>query len=199
MENVHKHVFNFFKDNSVITTLQPGFVPSKSTTNQLGVIYKCNTFCKALDDGKEVRAVFCDVTKAFDRVWHKNLLFKLNSIGINGTLLQWFTDYLRDRKQRVVVPEDSSDWCFIKVGVPQGSILGPLLFLVFINDTEEEINSYIWLYADETSLYIVVDDPLDSAIKLNADFSRIDIWACHAASEIYLRQKIITDYLFLVH
>ena len=83
--------------------------------------------------------------------------------------------------------------------MPQGSILGPLLFLVFINDIEEEINSYIWLYADETSLYIVVDDPLDSAIKLNADFSRIDIWACHAPSEIHLRQKIITDFLFLVH
>ena len=125
-KNVHKHVFNFFKDNNVITTLQSGFVPGDSTTNQLLDIY--NTFCKALDEGKEVRAVFCDVSKTFDRVWHKGLLFKLNSVGINGTLLQWFTDYLKDRKQRVVLPGVSSDWCFIKAGVPQGSILGPLLF-----------------------------------------------------------------------
>ena len=151
---VHKHVFNFFKDNNVITTLQSGFVPGDSTTNQLLDIY--NMFCKALDDGKEVRAVFCDVSKAFDRVWHKGLLFKLNSVGINGTLLQWVTDYLKDRKQRVVLPRVSSDRCFIKAGVPQGSILGPLLFLVFINDIIEEINSSFMLFADDTSLYIML-------------------------------------------
>ena len=121
--------------------------------------------------------MFCDVSKAFDRVWHKCLLFKLNSVGINGTVLQWFTDYLKDRKQRVVLPEVSSDWCFIKAGVPQGSILGPLLFLVFIYDTVEEINSSIRLFTNDTSLYIIVDDPLDAAIKLNAELSRIDMWA----------------------
>ena len=76
MENViHKHMFNFFKDHEVLTRLQSGFVPGDSTANQLVDIY--NTFCKALDDGKEVRAVFCDISKAFDRVWHKGLLFKL--------------------------------------------------------------------------------------------------------------------------
>ena len=172
-KNVHRHVFNFFKDNNVITTLQSGFVPDDSNTNQLLDIYK--TFCKALDEGKEVCAVFCDVSKAFDRVWHKGLLFKLKSVGINGTLLQWFTDYLKDRKQRVVLPGVSSDWCFIKAGVPQGSILGPLLFLVFINDIEEEINSSIRLFADDTSLYIIVDDPLDAAIKFQSVFNSLNV------------------------
>ena len=78
----------FFRDHNVITTLQSGFLPGDSTINQLTDLY--NTFCKALDDGKEVRAIFCDVSKAFDRVWHKGLLFKLKSVGISGSLLNWF-------------------------------------------------------------------------------------------------------------
>ena len=86
--------------------------------NQLIDIY--NTFCKALDEGKEVRAVFCDVSKAFDRVWHTGLLYKLNRAGISGPLLSWFTNYLNNRKQRVVLPGTSSSWKPIKAGVPQG-------------------------------------------------------------------------------
>ena len=100
MENiVHKHVFNFFNANNVITSLQSGFVPGDSSANQLVAIY--NTFSKALDDCLEVKAVFCDISKAFDRVWHKGLLLKLKSVG---SLLGWFQNYLSDRKQRVVLP-----------------------------------------------------------------------------------------------
>ena len=123
---VDKHIFNFFQENHVITTLQSGFVPGDSTVNQLTDLY--NTFCQALDEGKEVRAVFCDTSKAFDRVWHKGLLYKLSSVGITGPLLQWFTDYLDNRKQRVVLSETASSWTSLKAGVPQGSIFGPLLF-----------------------------------------------------------------------
>ena len=78
---VHKHVFNFFQANHAITTLQSGFVPGDSTVNQLTDLY--NTFCHALDEGKEVRAIFCDISKAFDRVWHQGLLYKLSSNGIS--------------------------------------------------------------------------------------------------------------------
>ena len=82
---VHKHVFNFCRDNSILTALQSGFVPGDSTVNQLIDLY--NTFCKALDEGKEVRAVFCDISKAFDRVWHRGLLYKLRRIGISPLLV----------------------------------------------------------------------------------------------------------------
>ena len=79
---VYKHVFNFFIERHVITTLQSGFTAGDSTVNQLVDIY--NTFCRALDEGKEVRAVFFDISKAFDRVWHKGLLFKLHYVCISG-------------------------------------------------------------------------------------------------------------------
>ena len=95
-------MFNYFNDHSLITCLQSGFVPGDSTVNQLVDIY--NTFCKALDNGLEVRAVFCDISKAFDRVWHKGLIYKLKRAGINGLLLDWLNDYLTNRKQRVVIP-----------------------------------------------------------------------------------------------
>ena len=172
---VHKHVFNFFRDYNIITSFQSGFIPGDSTVNQLTDIY--NTFCKALDEGKEVRAIFCDISKAFDRVWHKGLLFKLNSVGICGSLLSWFTDYLDSRKQRVVLPGVNSNWSSLKSGVPQGSILGPLLFLLYINDIVENINSSIRLFADDTSLYIIVDDPIEAASQLNSDIEKVHEWA----------------------
>ena len=172
---VHKHMFNYFNDNSIITCLQSGFVPGDSTVNQLVDIY--NTFCKALDNGLEVRAVFCDISKAFDRVWHKGLIYKLKRAGINGLLLDWLSDYLTNRKQRVVIPGGTSDWQFIRAGVPQGSILGPLLFLLYINDIVADIQSCVRLFADDTSLYIIVDNPISAAEMINTDLETIHRWA----------------------
>ena len=121
--------------------------------------------------------MFCDISKAFDRVWHKGLIFKLESIGVSDSLLRWFGDYLVERKQRVVLPGAASSWQNIKAGVPQGSILGPLLFLIYINDIVEDIHSSIRLFADDTSLYIIVDNPLVAANTLNADLTKLHTWA----------------------
>ena len=165
----------FFQENHIINALQSGFLPGDSTVNQITDLY--NTFCQALDEGKEVRAIFWDISKAFGRVWHKGLLYKLSSVGISGPLLRWFTDYLDKRTQRVVLPGTALSWTSIKAGVPQGSILGPLLFLLYINDIVENIHSSIRLFADDTSLYIIVDDPIDSANQLNNDLQTIHLWA----------------------
>ena len=108
-------------ENDILT---PGFIPVDFTVNQLLFLYTCTTFCKALDASKEVRVIFCDISKAFGRVWHAGLIHKLRAAVISGKLLDWFTNYLLKRRQRVVLPGVESLWTFIKAGVPQGSILG---------------------------------------------------------------------------
>ena len=172
---VFKYLFNHLQDNNLLSSLQSGFRPGDSTVNQLTFLY--NTFCQALDSGKEVRAVFCDISKAFDRVLHPGLLYKLQAAGVTGDVLSWFKSYLSDRKQRVVLPSTVSEWTFIRAGVPQGSILGPLLFLVYINDIVRDIGSNIRLFADDTSLFIIVDNPVTAADSLNTDLKIISQWA----------------------
>ena len=172
---VFKYLFNHFRDNTLLSSFQSGFLPGDSTVNQLTFLY--NTFCQALDSGKEAQAVFCDISKAFDRVWHSGLICKLLAAGVTGEVLDWFKDYLKDRKHRVILPSATSDWVYIQAGVPQGSILGPLLSFLYINDIVTDIGSNIRLFADDTSLFIIVDNPLTAADCLNSDLSKISRWA----------------------
>ena len=172
---VFKHFYNHLHNNNILTSLQSGFIPGDSTVDQLTYLY--NTFCQALDSGKEVREVFCDVSKAFDRVWHEGLLLKLEAAGVTGILLTWFRSSLTDRRQRVVLPGVQSNWNNIRAGVPQGSILEPLLFLLFVNDIVVDIGSNIRLFANDTSLYMVVDNPDTAAELLNLDINKIMTWA----------------------
>ena len=159
----------------MLSSFQSGFIPGDSAINQLTFLY--HTFCEALDSGKEVRAVFCNISKAFDRVWHAGLLYKLEAAGVTGEVLNWFKSYLSDRRQRVILPVVSSVWKFIRAGVPQGSILGPLLFLLFKNDIVNGIDSNIRLFEDDTSLFIIVDNAPYAAACLNFDLDRITQWA----------------------
>ena len=172
---VFKHLYNHLYRNNLLTSLQSGFIPGDSTVNKLTYLY--NTFCQALDVGKEVCVVFCEISKAFDRVWHAGLLLKLEAAGVTGEVLTWFKSYLSYRKQRVVLPGAVSDWLFLNAGFPQGSILGPLLFLLYINDIVLNIGSNIRLFADDTSLFIIVDDPVADATCINSDLGRITQWA----------------------
>ena len=118
---------------------------------------------KALDAGLQVDAVFLDFAKAFDRVNHKVLLHKLCDFRISGSLLAWCGDYLSNRKQRVVVDGKCSRWLNITSGVPQGSILGPLFFVIFIRDLPEVVSqeSSVALYADDWKAFRLVNCPND--------------------------------------
>ena len=172
---VHKHLFNYIQDNKLLTPFQSGFVAGDSTTYQL--LHTYHTFCEAFDSGKEVRVVFCEISKAFDRVWHRGLLYKLSRFGCSEHVVKWFSSYLSNRRQCVILSGTKSDWAPIHAGVPQGSILGPLLFLIFINDIVKDISSSIRLFADDTSLYIIVENPPTAARLLNLDLDIISNWA----------------------
>ena len=138
--------------------------------NQLRFLY--NTFCQALESGKEIGTLFCDISKAFDRVWHAGLLLKLKAAGVDGGVLTWFKSNLSNRRQCLVLQGVISNWTFIRAGVPKGSKLGPLLFLLYINILSDT-GSNTGLFADDTSLFIVVDDPLTAAGQLNTDLEKI--------------------------
>ena len=157
----------FLLQIGVITPNQSGFTRGDSTINQLVEI--SNSFGKALDSGKEVRVVFCDISKAFDRVWYNGLLFKLEQYGITGCILKWFISYLNGRSQRVCLNGSFSQWKRIKAGVPQGSILVSLLFITFINDIVRDIGASIKLFVDDTSLYVTVESLNIAANILNND------------------------------
>ena len=167
----------FTNANNLITKNQPGFRPGDSTSNQL--LYLINEIHEAFDDPKslEVRAVFLDISKAFDKVWHDGLIFKLKQNGICGSLIKLFGNYLHNRKQRVVLNGFYSDYSIIESGVPQGSVLGPLLFLIYINDLEKNIRSSVKFFADDTMLFSIVKDPVIYANTLNNDLDIIYQWA----------------------
>ena len=146
------------------------------TVNQLIEIY--HNIISNMDRGRDVRFVFCDVSKAFDKIWHKGLLFKLKLTGVSKQLISWIESYLSDRQQKVVSEGFSSTLKGIKAGVPQGSVLVPFLFLVYINDIVNDINNDIQLFADDTSLFVVVEnDHAAATTSLTDDLNVISNWA----------------------
>ena len=123
---VSKHLFNNLRDKNLLSSLQSGFLPGDSNVNQLTFLY--NPFCPALDSDKEVRAVFFDIRKAFDRVRHAGLLTKPQAAGVSENVHTWLQT-TSVKKQRVVLPGSVSGWTYNRVGVSNGSLLGPRLFL----------------------------------------------------------------------
>ena len=124
-----------------------------------------------------MRGVFLDISKSFDKVWHKGLIYKLKQNGISGKLLNLIIDFLSNRKQRVVLNGKYSSWTNIEARVAQGSILRPLFFLIYINDLSDNLITNPKLFADDTSLFSIVHDPNATANDLNNDLAKINDWA----------------------
>ena len=158
-------IFNFIDTRNMLSVHQSGFRPGDSCVHQL--ISIVHDIYNAFDANPslEVRGVFLDISKAFDRVWHK-VLYKLKCMGRGGNYLKLVKSFLSNKYQRVVLNVQASSWAVVKAGVPQGLILGPLFFLIYINDLSENLKSTVKLFAG-------VKDPNTSAEILNHDLNRI--------------------------
>ena len=174
---VYDSLYTHLVSCELLNPNQSGFRPGDSTINQL--ISITHTIFKAFDCNPplDVRSVYLDLSKAFDRVWHDGLIYKLKRCGVSGQLLSLVENFLKNRKQRTVLNGQCSGWGDISAGVPQGSILGPLFFLVYINDLTMDLKCNVKLFADDTSLFTIVQDPNTAASDMNHDLELIKKWA----------------------
>ena len=158
----------------LIKNTQHGFRKGRSClTNLLEFLDKV-TGC--VDSGDNVDVIFLDFAKAFDKVSHVKLVSKLKAHGIEGNILDWIKEWLHQRVQRVSIRGIISDWISVLSGVPQGSVLGPVLFLIFINDLDFGIKSWILKFADDTKIFNRVSGKAD-VDKLQEDLHRLVRWS----------------------
>ena len=175
---INNHIITHLEKSSLLSDVQYGFRSSRSTADILTVI--TDRIVRSLDSSFETRTIALDISKAFDKVWHKGLLLKLKSYGISGRILSILKSFLTNRKMKVVLDGQSSDLYFLNAGVPQGSVLGPTLFLIFINDLPDDIlSSFVDIFADDSTVYSSSSPTSDLASltnNLNADLSSVAKW-----------------------
>ena len=172
---IHGLLYDYLESLNLIAKSQSGFRHLHSTATALVKVY--DQLLESIDAGKLIGVVFIDLKKAFDTVNHNILIDKLESYGIDGTELQWFKSYMSERTQKVDFVGTLSEKMSIDIGVPQGSILGPLLFILFVNDIQSVVEgSQIDLYADDTTIQSADKDINNIEKKLNKDLENINNW-----------------------
>ena len=170
---IFESLYSYFIKNYLLVNCQSGFIKGDACVSQLLSI--THTIHKNLDANPslDTKDIFLDMSKAFDKVWHEGLIYNLRSYGVQSKLIDLLKDYLSNRKQRVIINGASSSWRPIKSGVPQGSVLGPLLFLVFINDLPEHLICNPKLFADDVSLNAIMYDEKYSTENIERDLKLI--------------------------
>ena len=160
--------------NDLFTPYQHGFTVGKSCVTQL--LTAVDFWTKSLEDSCAVDVIYFDLAKAFDSVPHTRLFTKLEAYGLTEKLLGWLRSYLVGRRQKVVINGHSSTWCEVSSGVPQGSVLGPLLFNIYVNDIASQVNSTILQFADDLKMFRVIHDVTDFN-QLQEDIDSLVTWA----------------------
>jgi len=171
---MHKYLYLFLENNKILYQNQFGF--RKGNSINYALIQMIEKIRESIDNSKFGCGIFIDLKKAFDTVNHKVLITKHEHYGIRGVLLKWFESYLTGRKQFVLVNGQSSNLKDIYCGVPQGSVLGPLLFLIYINDlpnVSKKLNFYP--FADDTNIYYESND-LNIEKILNNELKQLSMW-----------------------
>ena len=172
---VHHQLIDYLERNSLLSQNQFGYRNKRST--ELATALLTDSIRKAGDNGLLTGAVFLDLSKAFDTLGHDRLLEKLKSYGVKGLAFNWFADYLFQRSQVVKLGQELSAPCSMVCGVPQGSILGPILFLIFFNDFDDCLcHSKILQFADDTMSYVSSNCVSEIETKLKMDMSAIFVY-----------------------
>ncbi|MFZ2539900.1 MAG: reverse transcriptase domain-containing protein [Oscillospiraceae bacterium] len=172
---IYNKIYEHCLKYNILTIKNSGFKKLDSTINQL--IHITNLIYEGLDDGFQIGMIFLDIQKAFDKIWHNGLLHKLNKYGIRGRVYGLLKSYLSGRLQRVILNGSFSEFLEILSGVPQGSIIGPLLFLLFLNDIVVGIDSEISLFADDTSLFSIKPSLQEVEFDLNNSLLKLELWS----------------------
>ena len=174
---MHKRVYDFFENHKLLYSLQFGFRKNNSTLHSL--IQITENIKTSIENGKFGCGLFIDLKKAFDTVDHSILLRKLDHYGIRGIALEWFNSYLFNRQQFVSFNGHSSVMRNVTCGVPQGSVLGPLLFLIYINDLPN-ISKVLkfFLFADDTNIYYESSNLLQIEKVMNKELNKLYQWLC---------------------
>ena len=163
-DNIMFHLFQ----NNLLSKEQHGFVPRKSCVTNL--LESADLLTRSLAARENLDVLYLDFSKAFDTVSHKLLMVKLAAYGVAGNVLRWIEKFLANRRQRVVMGTARSEWVGVTSGVPQGSVLGPLLFTIYINDLPDMISSICKLYADDSKLFA------SNAVELQQDIHAVTSW-----------------------
>ena len=171
---VKKRFSSFLSKHKILSNYQFGYRNQHSTNH--AILNISDRILRNLDEKKHTVSIFLDLSKGFDCVNHEILLKKLHHYGVRGCAHDFFASYLTNRQQATCVNGVLSDWLTVLCGVPQGSVLGPLLFLIYTNDLSNASNFYINLFADDTCLSICHESLTTLNMQCNIESERIDKW-----------------------